>query len=77
MSSEQSINTRALQNSNVANVALELDKKKTPNILKKRVNINHLLVKLRHKERLQRKENLLFFGGIGLLISIVGIIATL
>ena len=44
MSSEQSINTRALQNSNVANVALELDKKKTPNILKKRVNINHLLV---------------------------------
>ena len=36
MSSEQSINTRALQNSNVANVALELDKKKNSKYFKKK-----------------------------------------
>lgn len=73
MSSEQSLNTKILQD---ANVILDLGKKKIPNILKKRVDINHLLLKLRQKERIQKKENLLLFGGIGILISIVGVIAT-
>ena len=41
-----------------------------------RVNINHLMSKVRDEEKKQRKENLIFFGLIGSLIIITGIIAS-
>ena len=41
-----------------------------------RVNINHLMSKVRDEEKKQRKENLIFFGLIGVVIIITGIIAS-
>jgi len=42
-----------------------------------RVDINCLLIKLREKKKLQKQENLLFFGIISSIIITVGVIATL
>tara|TARA_B100000029_G_C17363285_1_gene883327 strand:+ start:446 stop:673 length:228 start_codon:yes stop_codon:yes gene_type:complete len=41
-----------------------------------RVNINHLLSKVREEEKRQKKENLIFFGLISSVIIVTGIIAS-
>ena len=56
--------------------AKDLNKNPIPHSLK-RVNINHLLSKLREKEKSQKKENLFFFGLVGTVVIITGIIASL
>ena len=48
--------------------------KKTPNI---KVDINHLLSRVRDEKKKERKENLLFLSLIGSVIVITGIIASL
>ncbi len=50
-------------------------KKKQPKI-SNRVNINHLLSKVREEEKKQKKENLIFFGLISSVIIVTGIIAS-
>jgi hypothetical protein len=72
MSSEQSINIKAIQTGNI-----EIDSKNTTEKINDRVDINSLLMKLREKEKLQKKENLLFFGLVGLVIFTIGIISFL
>tara|TARA_B110000003_G_scaffold50566_1_gene49591 strand:- start:274 stop:492 length:219 start_codon:yes stop_codon:yes gene_type:complete len=72
MSSEQSINIKAIQTGNI-----EIDSKNTTEKINDRVDINSLLMKLREKEKLQKKENLLFFGLVGLVIFIIGVISFL
>ena len=42
-----------------------------------RVNINNLMSKVRADQKKQRKENLVFFGLIGSVVVITGIIASL
>ena len=42
-----------------------------------RVNINNLMSKVRADHKKQRKENLVFFGLIGSVVVITGIIASL
>ena len=42
-----------------------------------RVNINNLMSKVRADHKKQRKENLVFFGLIGSIVVITGIIASL
>ena len=56
---------------------IDFDKKNTSEKIRTSVDINSLLIKLREKEKLQKKENLLFFGVIGLIMITIGIIATL
>ena len=48
--------------------------KKTPDI---KVDINHLLSRVRDEKKKERKENLLFLSLIGSVIVITGIIASL
>ena len=43
----------------------------------RRVDINDLLSRVRHDEKKQKKENLVFFGLIASVIVITGIIASL
>ena len=50
------------------------DIKKTPNT---KVDINHLLSRVRDEKKKERKENLLFLSLIGSVIVITGIIASL
>ena len=82
MSSEQALNTEKFQSQNTEifqNQSIDLNNN-NQNITKKipiRVNINHLLVKLRQKEKLQKKENLLFLSLGGSIIIIFGIICSL
>ena len=52
----------------------QADLKKTPNI---KVDINHLLSRVRDEKKKERKENLLFLSLIGSVILITGIIASL
>ena len=52
----------------------QADLKKTPNI---KVDINHLLSRVRDEKKKERKENLLFLRLIGSVIVITGIIASL
>ena len=42
-----------------------------------RVNINHLILKLREKEKKQKKENWFFFGLVSSVVVVTGIIASL
>ena len=66
MSAEQSINIK-----NFKTHTIDIHKKNIAEKTKSRVDINYLLIKLR------KKENLLYFGVIGLIIITTGIIATL
>ena len=52
----------------------QADLKKTPDI---KVDINHLLSRVRDEKKKERKENLLFLSLIGSVIVITGIIASL
>jgi len=57
--------------------SIDTNKKNIAENIETSVDINYLLVKLREKEKLQKKENLLFFGIISSIIITIGIIATL
>ena len=72
MSSEQSINIKSTVTPEIEDTIKD-DLKK----IQKRVDINDLLFKIREKEKVQRKENLLFFWLIASVIVITGIIASL
>ena len=72
MSSEQSFQTKTIQDE-----AIIFDKQKIVGKIGKRVDINNLISKLRAKEKLQRKENLFFFGLVGSIILVIGIISFL
>tara|TARA_B100001996_G_C18460428_1_gene515841 strand:+ start:428 stop:655 length:228 start_codon:yes stop_codon:yes gene_type:complete len=53
-----------------------IETKKSNSVTSNRVNINHLMSKVRDEEKKQRKENLIFFSLIGSVIIITGIIAS-
>tara|TARA_B100000378_G_C18005872_1_gene398882 strand:- start:46 stop:270 length:225 start_codon:yes stop_codon:yes gene_type:complete len=48
-----------------------------PKKISGRVDINHLMSKVRDEEKKQRKENLIFFGLVSSVVVITGIIASL
>ena len=48
-----------------------------PRKISGRVDINHLMSKVRDEEKKQRKENLIFFGLVSSVVVITGIIASL
>jgi hypothetical protein len=72
MSSEQSIDVKSLHVQTV-----DIDKKNIPEKIKTKVNINHLLLKLKQKQKLRNKENLLFLTVIGSIVITMGIIYSL
>ena len=57
------------------NVGMKVDESQTKS--SGRVNINNLMSKVRADHKKQRKENLVFFGLIGSVVVITGIIASL
>ncbi|MAJ65787.1 MAG: hypothetical protein CMI76_00620 [Candidatus Pelagibacter sp.] len=73
MSSEQSLNIKILNDTKANLGESNPIRKERP----ARVNINHLLSKVREKEKSQKKENLVFFGVVGTVIVITGLIASL
>ena len=64
----------SLMSGETSSLDQQLELKKTPNI---KVDINHLLSRVRDEKKKERKENLLFLGLIGSVIVITGIIASL
>jgi len=58
----------------ISSLDQQAELKKTPNI---KVDINHLLSRVRDEKKKERKENLLFLSLIGSVIVITGIIASL
>ena len=48
-----------------------------PKNISGRVDINHLMSKVRDEQKKQRKENLIFFGLVSSVVVITGIIASL
>ena len=57
------------------NVGMKVDESQTKS--SGRVNINNLMSKVRADYKKKRKENLVFFGLIGSVVVITGIIASL
>ena len=64
----------SLMSGEISSLDQQADLKKTPNI---KVDINHLLSRVRDEKKKDRKENLLFLSLIGSVIVITGIIASL
>ena len=64
----------SLMSGETSSLDQQADLKKTPNI---KVDINHLLSRVRDEKKKERKENLLFLSLIGSVIVITGIIASL
>tara|TARA_B100001173_G_scaffold49670_1_gene40380 strand:+ start:339 stop:527 length:189 start_codon:yes stop_codon:yes gene_type:complete len=58
----------------ISSLDQQAELKKTPNI---KVDINHLLSRVRDEKKKERKENLLFLSLIASVIVITGIIASL
>ena len=67
------INNRSVEAPN--NVEMKVNEYRTKSSV--RVNINNLMSKVRADHKKQRKENLVFFGLIGSVVVITGIIASL
>ena len=67
------INNHTVEDSN--NVGMKVNVSRTKSSA--RVNINNLMSKVRADYKKQRKENLVFFGLIGSVVVITGIIASL
>ena len=63
-----------LMSGEISSLDQQVEVKKTPNI---KVDINHLLSRVRDEKKRERKENLLFLSLIGSVIVITGIIASL
>ena len=57
-------------------ISVNSELKKNSSKISNRVNINHLMSKVREEEKKQRKENLIFFGLISSVIVVTGIIAS-
>ena len=57
------------------NVGMKVNESRTES--SRRVNINNLMSKVRADHKKQKKENLVFFGLIGSVVIITGIIASL
>ena len=64
----------SLMSGEISSLDQQAELKKTPNI---KVDINHLLSRVRDEKKKERKENLLFLSLIGSVIVITGIIASL
>ena len=58
-----------------SNIRMKVNESRTKSSA--RVNINYLMSKVRAGHKKQRKENLVFFGFIGSVVIITGIIASL
>ena len=67
------INNRSVEAPN--NVGMKVNELQTKSFC--RVNINNLMSKVRADHKKQKKENLVFFGLIGSVVVITGIIASL
>tara|TARA_B100001123_G_scaffold279592_1_gene311475 strand:+ start:1400 stop:1609 length:210 start_codon:yes stop_codon:yes gene_type:complete len=67
------INNHSVETSN--NAGIKAGESQTEN--SGRVNINHLMSKVRADYKKQRKENFVFVGLIGFVVVITGIIASL
>ena len=67
------INNRSVEAPN--NVGMKVNESRTKSSA--RVNINNLMSKVRADHKKQKKENLVFFGLIGSVVVITGIIASL
>ena len=67
------INNHTVADSN--NVEMKVNASRTKSSA--RVNINNLMSKVRAAHKKQKKENLVFFGLIGSVVIITGIIASL
>lgn len=74
MSTEQLNNIKNLKTSNIENL-IESDQTKSKST--GRVDINHLMLKVREEEKKAKKENLVFFGLLGSVIFVAGIILSL
>ena len=72
MSSEQLIHAKSVDEH-----SLDSDEKNTLEKKKNRVNINHLLSKLKEKQKLKKKENLIFLTLAGSIIITIGMISSL
>ena len=72
MSYQQAASIKPKKISNVHAIARDDSKTITP-----RVDINELLCKIKEKEKVQRKENLILFSLVTSVIVIIGIIASL
>ena len=73
MSSEHSINNQSIETPNDLDLNINNAQKKMPN----RVNINSLLLRVREKEKKEKKENIVIAGLVGTVIVVTGIIASL
>ena len=67
------INNRSVEAPN--NVGMKVNESQTKN--SRRVNINNLMLKVRADYKKQKNENLVFYGLIGSIVVITGIIASL
>jgi|TARA_B110001452_G_C14853358_1_gene298044 hypothetical protein len=71
MSSEQLNNTNNIETPNIENL---IDSNPAKSKSTGRVDINHLMLKVREEEKKAKKENLVFFGLVGSIIFVLGII---
>ena len=67
------INNHTVEDS--SNVGMEVNESRTKS--SSRVNINNLMLKVRADYKKQKNENLVFYGLIGSIVVITGIIASL
>ena len=54
-----------------------INKGRKPKRISNRVDINHLMLRVRDEEKKQKKENLIFIGLVSSVVVITGIIASL
>jgi hypothetical protein len=73
MSSKQLFNNYLIKTPN--RIDLKLDHSETN--ISSRVNINHLLLKVREEKKKQKKENLILLSLVSSVVVITGIVASL
>ena len=74
MSGEQLSVERNLKN---VKSSFHISRGRKPTKISGRVDINHLMSKVRNEQKKQRNENLIFFGLVSSVVVITGIIASL
>ena len=65
------------RNLKISKSSLNINKGRKPKRISNRVDINHLLSKVRNEQKKERNENLIFFGLVSSVVVITGIIASL
>ena len=65
------------RNLKIAKNSFHTNAKRKPKKIYGRVNINHLMLRVRDEEKKQKKENLIFIGLVSSVVVITGIIASL